>query len=121
MSLKAYLKMLTQTENMLAVGEIGGDNTVQNAVRGLQQAIICKLRREFGGATVSTNEMTNEEIAACTVRGNRIEAIKLVRERTGMGLKDAKDLVENKLFALNLQGTFEEAKKQRYENTHTRY
>jgi ribosomal protein L7/L12 len=28
------------------------------------------------------------------VGGNKIEAIKLVREHTGLGLKEAKDLVE---------------------------
>jgi len=34
------------------------------------------------------------EIAAALVGGNKIEAIKLVRERTGLGLKEAKELVE---------------------------
>jgi ribosomal protein L7/L12 len=34
------------------------------------------------------------EISAALAGGNKIEAIKLVRERTGLGLKESKDLVE---------------------------
>ena len=34
------------------------------------------------------------EIAAALVGGNKIEAIKLVRERSGLGLREAKELVE---------------------------
>ena len=34
------------------------------------------------------------EIRAALARGQKIEAIRLVRERTGLGLKEAKDLVE---------------------------
>ena len=34
------------------------------------------------------------EISAALVGGNKIEAIKLVRERTGLGLKESKELVE---------------------------
>jgi len=34
------------------------------------------------------------EIRAALAGGHKIEAIKLVRERTGLGLKEAKDLVE---------------------------
>lgn len=34
------------------------------------------------------------EAAQAMARGNKIEAIKLVREHTGLGLKEAKELVE---------------------------
>jgi hypothetical protein len=34
------------------------------------------------------------EAAQALARGRKIEAIKLVRQHTGLGLKDAKDLVE---------------------------
>ena len=34
------------------------------------------------------------EVAAALARGNKIEAIKLVRHDTGLGLAEAKDLVE---------------------------
>jgi ribosomal protein L7/L12 len=46
-----------------------------------------------GGAGVSTSVRT--EAAALVARGQMIEAITLVRERTGMGLKEAKDYVEH--------------------------
>ena len=35
------------------------------------------------------------EIRAALAGGRKIDAIKLVRERTGLGLKEAKDLVES--------------------------
>jgi large subunit ribosomal protein L7/L12 len=35
-----------------------------------------------------------DEVRALMRRGLKIQAIKLVRERTGLGLKEAKDLVE---------------------------
>ena len=38
--------------------------------------------------------LADPEINAALVRGNKIEAIKLVRERTALGLKESKDLVE---------------------------
>jgi hypothetical protein len=34
------------------------------------------------------------DVRALLARGDKIEAIKLVREKTGIGLKEAKDLVE---------------------------
>ena len=34
------------------------------------------------------------EIRLALAGGNKIEAIKLVRERTGLGLKEAKELIE---------------------------
>jgi len=38
--------------------------------------------------------LAQPDIAAAIAAGHKIEAIKLVRERTGLGLKEAKDLVE---------------------------
>lgn len=35
-----------------------------------------------------------EQVARLIRSGNKIEAIKLVREKTGLGLKEAKDLVD---------------------------
>ncbi len=45
-------------------------------------------------ATGVPDEALRGEIEALVNRNRKIEAIKLVRERTGMGLKDAKDLVD---------------------------
>src|SRR5687768_11310342 len=41
-----------------------------------------------------TSILADPEISAALVGGNKIEAIRLVRERTGLGLKESKDLVE---------------------------
>jgi len=48
-------------------------------------------------APVSTDQRTvlaSPEIRAALARGDKIGAIKLVRDRTGLGLKEAKELVE---------------------------
>ena len=41
--------------------------------------------------------LARPEINAALVGGNKLEAIKLVREATGLGLKEAKELVERNL------------------------
>ena len=40
--------------------------------------------------------LADPEVAAALASGRKIEAIRLVRERTGLGLKEAKDLVETR-------------------------
>lgn len=40
-------------------------------------------------------EAWHAEARALTAAGKKINAIKLVREKTGLGLKEAKDLVES--------------------------
>lgn len=45
-----------------------------------------------GGATLQSEAL--EEIRALAHSGKKIEAIKRLRELTGMGLKDAKDLID---------------------------
>ena len=45
-------------------------------------------------AMPGTDEQELAEIRALAARGNKIEAIKRVRQRTGLGLKEAKDFVE---------------------------
>ena len=38
--------------------------------------------------------LASPDVRAAIAQGHKIEAIRLVRERTGLGLKEAKDLVE---------------------------
>ncbi len=45
-------------------------------------------------AAPTQNDLENE-VRALLATGNKIEAVKLVRERTSLGLKEAKDLVDN--------------------------
>ncbi len=48
------------------------------------------------GPEGGTIDLSNDpEVRAAFMNGRKIEAIKLVRERTGLGLKEAKDIVES--------------------------
>jgi ribosomal protein L7/L12 len=45
-------------------------------------------------ATIRQAQETSEEVQKLVKRGRKIEAIKLIRAQTGMGLREAKDLVD---------------------------
>ena len=47
-----------------------------------------------GGAAAPAEEKTEFTVTLTEVGGNKINVIKVVREITGLGLKEAKDLVE---------------------------
>ena len=52
-------------------------------------------RRETPFPTVDQlGALADPEVRAALARGNKIGAIKRVRERTGLGLKESKELVE---------------------------
>jgi len=51
---------------------------------------------KWGLVVIPAPQISVQAIAALQL-GNKIEAIKLVREATGLGLKEAKDLVERYL------------------------
>jgi hypothetical protein len=53
-------------------------------------------------ANVQTIEVTANELAIA-VREGKIPAIKAYRDRTGRGLKDSKDYIENAVFNLGLE------------------
>jgi len=48
-----------------------------------------------GGAAAAEEEKTEFDVILKEVGGNKIQVIKVVRELTGLGLKEAKDLVDN--------------------------
>lgn len=58
-----------------------------------EQAVLWMLKR--ADVPLSVTPWEREAEALCR-SGEKIVAIKLVREKTGMGLKDAKDLVERR-------------------------
>jgi ribosomal protein L7/L12 len=45
-------------------------------------------------STIRLAQELSREVAELVSKGEKIEAIKLVRERTGLGLKEAKDIVD---------------------------
>ena len=44
--------------------------------------------------TIRQAKELNDQVQHLVAQGNKIDAIKLIRERTGLGLKEAKDLVD---------------------------
>ena len=44
--------------------------------------------------TIQRAQQTSEEVQRLALTGRKIEAIKLLREKSGLGLKEAKDLVD---------------------------
>jgi large subunit ribosomal protein L7/L12 len=48
-----------------------------------------------GGATAAAEEKTEFTVTLTDIGGNKINVIKVVREVTSLGLKEAKDLVES--------------------------
>ncbi len=44
--------------------------------------------------TITQAKELNDQVQHLVAQGNKIEAIKLIRSRTGLGLKEAKDLVD---------------------------
>ena len=79
----------------LALRRPGGPST------GLGQAeMIERQRRSAPSPTPTIDETTllaAPEIRTAIAAGHKIEAIKLVREQSGLGLKEAKELVERYL------------------------
>ena len=69
-----------------------GDNFL---TRAIMEAVIGALSvpPANGSPVPDTGELTRIEMRA-VCEGKKIQAIKLVRERTGLGLREAKDLVD---------------------------
>jgi ribosomal protein L7/L12 len=68
-------------EAKAAVEAIGKDAAIVAPAPGLQ-------------ATIRRALEMSDEVQHLVAQGQKIEAIKLIRERTGLGLKEAKDLVD---------------------------
>jgi ribosomal protein L7/L12 len=66
---------------------------LERRVMRLEQQVELLLGRQGFGAAASRAPDTSE-VEQLLRRGNKIEAIKVYREKTGVGLKEAKDAVE---------------------------
>lgn len=66
------------------------------AVRGGRSGEMIERQRRASPAPNSDQLalLASSEVRDALERGSKIEAIKLVRERTGLGLREAKELVE---------------------------
>jgi ribosomal protein L7/L12 len=74
-------RRLGLTEAKAAVEAIGKEAAIVPPAPGLQ-------------ATIRRALEMSDEVQHLVSQGQKIEAIKLIRERTGLGLKEAKDLVD---------------------------
>jgi large subunit ribosomal protein L7/L12 len=61
---------------------------------GVSAAAVAVAAPAAGGAAAVEEEKTEFNVILATVGDNKINVIKVVREITGLGLKEAKDLVE---------------------------
>ena len=62
-----------------------------------------------GGAAEAAEEKTDFDVELTEVGPNKVKVIKVVREATGLGLKEAKDLVDSAPKTLKEGATKEEA------------
>ena len=62
-----------------------------------------------GGAAEAAEEKTDFDVELTEVGPNKVKVIKVVRETTGLGLKEAKDLVDSAPKTLKEGATKEEA------------
>ena len=62
-----------------------------------------------GGAAEAAEEKTDFDVELTKVGPNKVKVIKVVREATGLGLKEAKDLVDSAPKTLKEGATKEEA------------
>ena len=56
--------------------------------------LVKALEEEFGVSAAAAEEKTEFDVVLAEVGPNKINVIKVVREITGLGLKEAKDLVD---------------------------
>lgn len=90
------IKLLREATGM---GLAEARDAVEAAERGAPLPPHSSLARQVAPAPVRSGELPADVRAAASA-GDRIGAIKLLREHTGLGLKEAKDLLDRELPAV---------------------
>jgi ribosomal protein L7/L12 len=83
-------------------GSDSGDDDLRRRVEELERRVVSLERaaREAGQSIPPTRvgapdeTWTDDQVRQLALQGNEIAAIKLLRDQTGMGLKEAKDIVD---------------------------
>ena len=57
--------------------------------------LVSAVEEEFGVSAAAADEKTEFDVVLAEVGANKIQVIKAVREATGLGLKEAKEIVDN--------------------------
>jgi len=68
--------------------------TVEEFIAAIKELSVMELNDLGAGAAAAEEEKTEFDVELTDVGPNKIKVIKVVREATGLGLKEAKDLVE---------------------------
>lgn len=85
----------------------GSDNDLRRRVENLERRVAA-LERALGGASRPSGELTessgaelsaprsgvSDMVRQLAIQGQKIAAIKLLRDETGLGLREAKDIVD---------------------------
>ena len=73
-------------------------NAIIEAIKGLTilelNDLVKAVEEEFGVSAAAAEEKTEFDVILANAGASKLNVIKVVREITGLGLKDAKDLVE---------------------------
>ena len=87
-----FLKNMTLLEASQLVKDL--EETFGVSAAAAAVAAPAAMASDGGGATAAAEEKTEFDVILQAIGGNKINVIKVVREVTALGLKEAKDLVE---------------------------
>ena len=88
------LKYLEEA-NMLEVSELIGDIEEKFGVSAAAPVAVAGVAAPAGGDAASSEEKTEFDVELTSVGDKKIGVIKVIREVTSIGLKEAKDMADN--------------------------
>ena len=88
--LKAFAEQLVN----LTVKEVSELATILKEEYGIEPAAVAVAGPAAGGAAAAAEEKTSFDVVLKAAGANKLAIVKLVKELTGLGLKEAKDMVD---------------------------
>ena len=88
--LKAFAEQLVN----LTVKEVSELATILKEEYGIEPAAAAVAGPAAGGAAAAAEEKTSFDVVLKAAGANKLAIVKLVKELTGLGLKEAKDMVD---------------------------
>ena len=96
----ADLKQIAETLVNLTVKEVNELATILKDEYGIEPAAAAAVMMSGGGEAAATEEKTEFDVILKAGGPNKLAVVKLVKELTGNGLKESKDLVDGAPTAL---------------------
>ena len=93
----AYIKAIAEELVNLTVKEVNELETVLKDEYGIEPAaaaVAVAAGPAAGGAAAAAEEKTSFDVVLAEVGGTKLQVVKAVKEACGLGLKEAKDLVD---------------------------